>query len=69
MVWDSSFELGAVDVEWAWKRATERIGELGKMPDSVRNEKLNLFSLSERRLRNALIKQYNRENARYKRAV
>lgn len=59
MVWDSHFELGA----------TERIRELGKMPDSVRNEELNLFSLSERRLRNALIKQYNRENARYKKAV
>lgn len=69
MVWDSHFQLGAVGVEGAQKRGTERIRGLGKMPDGVRNEELNLFSLYERRLRNTLITLHNRENARYERAV
>lgn len=58
-----------MDVEGAQKRSTERIRALGKMPDGVRNEELDLFSLYERRLRNALITLHNRENARYETAV
>ena len=69
MVWDSHLGLGAVDVEGAQMRSTERIRGLGKMPNGVRNEELDLFSLYERRLRKALITLHNRENARYERAV
>lgn len=46
----------------AQKRVTERIRRLGKIPDSVRNEELNLFRLSEKSLRKALITEYSTEN-------
>lgn len=62
MLWGSCFELGAVDAYETQKRATERIRWLGKMPDSLRNEKVNLFRLSERSLRTAFITEYITEN-------
>lgn len=46
----------------AQKRVTEKIRRLGKIPDSVRNEELNLFRLSEKSLRKALITEYSTEN-------
>ncbi len=46
----------------AQKRVTERIRRLGRIPDSVRNEELNLFRLSEKSLRKALITEYSTEN-------
>lgn len=58
-----------MDLEGAEKRSTERIRVLEKMPDGVRNYELDLFSLYERRLRNALITLHNRENTRYETAV
>lgn len=46
----------------AQKRVTERIRRLGRIPDSVRNEELNLFRQSEKSLRKALITEYSTEN-------
>lgn len=59
MWWGPCFVLGVVEAQ---KRVTERIRRLGKIPDSVRNEELNLFRLSEKSLRKALITEYSTEN-------